>query len=176
MAQIHNTAELRERAHDHAANDRILQGTYGKAKTNGEVQFWGCAIACLATPHREPELFEWVRERITAYGSLIDGAERQLDRLEDQFGIVPELGRVIECIFESLEFHGEAIEFLPKVADAMPEGADIDANDVRNWWEVHTPDGEVNRDRAAVYGGWEPSVVGDELVAWLSSMKAEVAA
>lgn len=146
---IKDTHKLVERAEWHAEQDHIYQGTYGAGKVNGETEFKGCAIGCLATPHGDEELAEflrrYLREDLTASPSIwgegmtflgLDSIEQTYE-IEEQFGICTELLRVVEDIFEGLPTHGDAINFLPAFARALPEGADIKGADVME--RIHPP-------------------------------------
>jgi hypothetical protein len=149
--RIKNTQELVNRSRWHARHDHVKQGTYGKSKTNGVTEFQGCAIGCLATPHRKRDLKAFVKALRAKFGDKNDGSITglgyidegyvyeddlaQLKRLKSEFGIIPELARVAESIFEHLPTHSEAIEFIPAFAAALNEGANFTPAKVEKAWE-----------------------------------------
>ena len=163
--KIKNTAELRRRANAHARNDRIAQGTYGDASVNGHVEYHGCAIGCLSTPHRKAELRTYL---LSQGADILDiprpNVEAMLRRLSREFGISPALARCAEAIFETLPTHGAAIEFIPKFAASLNEGADITPAALRNVWP----------DIIDTHGGW--SYVTSDRAKWPRSERAAVAA
>lgn len=139
---IHNTETLVERAEWHAKQDHIYQGTYGCGKVNGKAEFVGCAIGCLATPHKPRELVEFLRANLgdaDASSALwgpgkkflaIDSFD-QTQEIAEQFGICRGLMRLVEDVFEGLSTHGAAINFVRDFARvcAEIEGADIKDED-----------------------------------------------
>lgn len=131
--KIHNTHELRLRARSHAKNDHILQGTYGEGKANGEVEFKGCAIGCLSTPHRKPELRRFIRKYLHAGGWLEVDDRDQRAMLAKEFGICLSLARLAEGFFEAQPYHGQAINFVRDFAEALPEAANIRPVDCRRF-------------------------------------------
>lgn len=143
--RIKNTTELRVRARSHAANDHVIQGTYGIGVLNGHAEFRGCAIGCLSTPHREADLRQYLSEFLnTKYGptNRIDGVDfygvfdedsGQRQKLEDEFGMTKHLIIAAEGFFEAQPTHGAAINFVRDFATALPEGAEI-TNDMIDAW------------------------------------------
>jgi hypothetical protein len=200
MAKIRNTKELVTRSKSHAKKDHIVQGTYGDISKNGHYEFKGCAIACLANPATQKGLKQFFKKWFDASEWSVDGenevdleSDRMIDELKKEFGIVPELARCAEAVFEGLNTHGEAIEFIPKFAAALPEGANITPKQVEKFveknWETEA---NVGPDIANIgyvdtkfisqpgYGydnGWtehiylDASEAGDRLIKWLESKK-----
>lgn len=173
--KIKNTKELRLRANAHAKYDRTKQGTYGDASVNGHAEFKGCAIGCLSTPHRKSELRGFLRN---IFGGATDGwdsleyaknsldDEDQVELLSEEFGICPALARSAESLFEGCATHGEAIEFIPAFAKALPEGAEISRSSLMTFWDEY-------EDKEFL--GWEdgysirdPKIKG-EFLDWLKS-------
>lgn len=142
MTVIKNKRELVLRAEGHARSDHIMQGTYGDISANGSVEFYGCAIGCLATPHRQKELRAFFDEKkvesvpgVSPYvPSGVFHSRNLLTKLEEEFGICPALGRCAEAIFEDMPTHGSAISFIPKFARALPEGVDITGKMLAEIW------------------------------------------
>lgn len=184
--RIKNTGELVLRAQGHARSDHIEQGTYGQLKANGFAEFRGCAIGCLATPHRKRDLKALYRALMGgnrrsrhASGAYIttmddlrqiefssDGLIRGLKR---EFGICSELARCAEAIFEAQELHGEAISFIPAFARALREGADITPRKLRKAWPTITENdfhAEVSEDLASAPFN-APGEAADRFLRWL---------
>lgn len=177
--KIKNKRELVLRAQYHARHDHVKQGTYGIGRANGQVEFQGCAIGCLAAPHRKKDLRDYVRAifdktKVPAYSHLInsDGSmydPRDSDELVAEvgreFGLTPRLLRAAEDVFEGLIEHADAIDFIPAFAKALPEGARITDRQVAafrkhyHWdagWDEATqtdrePSGEAKREQLL---GW----------------------
>lgn len=137
--RIKNTRELRLRANAHARLDHVKQRTYGQAKVNGQAEYKGCAVGCLSTPHRKPDLIAFLRSKVhgaLSFGGWVafDGSGNpQRDALARDFGICAALAVVAEGFFEAQPKHGAAIEFIRDFAHALPEGADVRPDDVRAW-------------------------------------------
>jgi hypothetical protein len=139
--QIRNADELVRRANYHARFDHIVQGTYGRAKTNGDVQFQGCWIGCLATPHRKGELKDHIEKvgldsfdlggNLKGWHYVDEDDDVLTERLYEEFGITEALARHAEIIFENLDYHGEAIEFVPGLAKVLAEIEGIEIDDER---------------------------------------------
>lgn len=135
--RIKNTRELVLRAQAHARQDHVKQGTYGKARTNGKIEFQGCAISCLATPHRKRDLRQFILNGVAEFRSGIrwrDGyqrfqGEKLVKLLGREFGITPQLAHAAETVFEGMQTHGDAINFIPEFAKALPEGVNISARE-----------------------------------------------
>ncbi len=131
--RLRNKRELVLRARGHARMDRLTQGTYGEAYVNGHVDYRGCAIGCLAVPHRGAELLRFVKERreasplahLDSPGVWFPMVDEHLRELERSFGISEAMMRRAELVFEALPFHGAAIEFVPAFTEALPEGVII---------------------------------------------------
>lgn len=151
--KIKNTKELVLRADGHAKADRIKQGTYGSATVNGHAEFEGCAIGCLATPHRKADLRSFLRgflgktdagARDPWGGVPVANEPFSLDedmlikQLGKEFGICPALARVAESCFESYDTHGGAIEFIPRFARSLNEGAEITPSLLEKIWRQVT--------------------------------------
>lgn len=171
--RIKNKRELVLRALGHARLDHIAQGTYGSASCNGEVEFKGCAIGCLATPHRKGELRSFIRrlgELICGEYELEEAGTDQIPRLKREFGICPELARVAEAFFESQPTHGAAIEFIPEFAKALPEGANITPRKVRKFWEESLGGAYVDKVHAGSWSAAEGPEAKRKLFAWLESL------
>lgn len=138
--KIKNTRELRLRARGHARADHITQGTYGNSHTNGKPEFEGCAIGCLATPHRQSDLRSFIK-RLGSFDisdevwRLNENAEPQLNRLRREFGISRQLARMAEALFEGFSLHSDAIDFIPAFASALNEGADLKPAALRREWQ-----------------------------------------
>lgn len=181
--KIKNTKELQLRADSHARNDHILQGTYGKGNVNGHIEFKGCAVGCLSTPHRKKELRDFLRKHLNrrpayAYGpeqflDITEGTQREM--LAKEFGITEDLAVLAEGIFEVQETHGAAINFVRDFAKALVEGSDIRPRDVHaymrknlNGCGLHYADimeeVEIQRDE---YEGDNASAVADTFLNWL---------
>lgn len=131
--KIKNTRELRLRADAHARLGHIAQGTYGDVSANGDVEFKGCAVGCLSTPHRKRDLLAWLKDKVKA-GEASEWADSYdycvtqsaaLKALGEEFGITKRLAIVAEAAFEHQETHGQAIEFVREFAHALPEDVDI---------------------------------------------------
>lgn len=169
--KIKNKKELVLRARGHARTDHITQGTYGHAEANGHVEYRGCAIGCLSTPHRQKDLRRFVLD-----GVDFDDDSGMVRTLAEEFGICPALARAAEAIFEGLDTHGQAIEFIPAFARALPEGVDIGSRSVADWWRKNT------RASATCYGpgdwgfGWlysrrhDAATIRDEFLDWLRGL------
>jgi len=139
--KIKNTKELVLRARGHAKLDHIAQGTYGDGTVNGDVEFKGCAIACLATPHRKKDMrawfIKWLGENYEpGYSNEVEFDDHAdlIPALEREFGITQGLARAAEALFESQSTHGAAINFIPAFAEALNEGADITPKAVQKMW------------------------------------------
>lgn len=142
--KVRNTRELVQRARGHARADHVKQGTYGRGAVNGHVVYKGCAIGCLSTPHRKPELRKFLR---AVFGGP-KGTPNSLNHVEyfgrdefamlkdlgAEFGIDPTLARCAEAIFERLPTHGEAIDFIPAFASALNEGASFTQRKLAKVW------------------------------------------
>lgn len=178
--RIKNTRELVLRADTHARHDRIVQGTYGAATVNGEVEFHGCAIGCLATPHRKRSLRSYLRAirdgeaaGRCGLGSgdtfYIDSA-RQIRDLRREFGINAALARAAEDLFENQETHGAAIEFIPAFARALNEGANITPRGVKAAMERAEKAARTTQDR---WGQWayDEAVQAEHFLAWLREQR-----
>jgi hypothetical protein len=134
MSRIKNTRELVLRAQGHARSDHIKQGYYGESNCNGQVEFKGCAIGCLATPHRVSELRSFIKRLGSFDGDeweLSETGSDQIPRLRKEFGICTQLARCAEALFEGFTNHHDAIDFIPAFAKALNEGADIKPGEVR---------------------------------------------
>lgn len=145
-----NIAEFRLRARAHARLDHVVQGTYGKASVNGDAEFKGCLIGCLSTPHRKRSLIRYLREHIGAKSGVTGffDDDAQVKSIEREFGIPRGIQRIAENIFEAFPFHGEAINFLPEFADAIPEGVVFTHPQIKafqgrvsdlSWIDAHEP-------------------------------------
>jgi hypothetical protein len=156
--KIKNKGLLVRRAEWHAKNDHVKQGTYGDSSCNGKVEFEGCAIGCLATPHTERGLrafirklgekevksdykFDpslgystWQREETGSF-VLYEEDDDQLPRIAREFGINRALARAAEGLFESFNKNGEAINFIPAFARALPEGVNVRPDAVKRAWK-----------------------------------------
>lgn len=142
--KLKNTRELVLRARAHARHDHVQQGTYGRGSVNGDVRFKGCAIGCLATPHRKSELRSFLRslfggpqlyyKDFSSQGLNSDG---MVGKLRREFGINWALARAAESFFEAQPTHGAAINFIPAFAAALNEGANITPGAVRRFWYKH---------------------------------------
>lgn len=166
--KIKNTTELVRRARWHARQDHVRQGTYGEIETNGKIDFEGCAIGCLATPHRQKDL--WAAFR--THGGMLTEVSFQLETLEDDFGICNELARCAEAIFENFPYHGEAIEFIPRFAEALNEGAEIDEAMLRDIWP-----GIVEPDEGTeAHKWWDECLAADDYtwVSWAGATEPDV--
>lgn len=147
MSKIRNKAELVRRSRGHARLDHVKQGTYGLITANGQADFQGCAIGCLATPHTQRGIrgmlakLGWSAIHHAKDGGFYEGSEDQLDRLLSEFGIEPELARCAEAIFESLPYHGGAISFIPAFAEALPEGYNLTPKRIKKLWDRATKNG-----------------------------------
>lgn len=141
--KIHNTKELRARARSHAKYDHVKQGTYGDGSTNGKTEYQGCAVGCLAVPHKKADL----RAFIIANGFFdkfeemyvmrdVSG-DTQRRRVANQFGINESLMIMGEGFFEAQPTHGGAIEFIKNFALAFNEGADFTPAMVRKYAFEH---------------------------------------
>lgn len=151
--KIKNTRELILRARHHARHDHVRQGTYGEAHTNGTVrEYQGCAVGCLATPHRKRDLLSFIKSRFRKsmfdHGTWHSPGPETLNRwIGEEFGIPKELMSWAEAEFEARLYHSEAIEFIPAFAEA-----------------VATREGER-------LDGWRVSVAesrGEDILSWLS--------
>ena len=140
--KLKNTAELRLRALAHAREDHIRQGTYGSGSVNGHANFEGCAITCLATPHRKGELREFLRGIFGDRGSTASfrafGRDEfhQMRDLRRDFGIHASLARMAEALFESQPTHGAAINIIPRFANALARRGDgrLSVTELRKAW------------------------------------------
>lgn len=138
--KIKNTKELVLRAKGHARLDHVRQAEYGTGAINGEVEFYGCAIGCLATPHRKQEaksflkrfVRHYIKGEVNEFSLNPDDLTKQLSK---EFGICEALARSAESCFESCDTHEEAIDFIPAFAAALNEGADITPAKLRAAWE-----------------------------------------
>ena len=160
---IKNKHELVLRAKAHARADRIIQGTYGRGSVNGKVEFEGCFIGCLAAPHRKRALRAWVEGFL---GNYVEDEFALPELLHEEFGIVPELSRACETIFEEMEYHGDAINFLPAFAEALPEGKRITPRQVNSAWERITGH-EIGMGPYFLSTHTEAEDARDELLTWL---------
>ena len=77
--RIHDTEKLVARARSHARADHVMQGTYGRVRSNGKAQFEGCAVGCLSTPSYEEGLGEMMDNTVTAWFATEVG-QRHLQR------------------------------------------------------------------------------------------------
>lgn len=169
MSIIKNKQKLVERAKGHAKLDHVTQGTYGRAKTNGDVEFKGCFIGCYATPHTQDELREWIERHgfrgnppspFSEFAGMlyVDASEAELvEELDRQFGICEGIARSAETVFENINKDSDAIDFLPRVAEALPEGVDVTDEMVEEWAEIGMSHDTFEED-------------GEALIAWLRSL------
>lgn len=134
--KVHDTHELHLRATAHAKEDHLKQGTYGDVTKNGKLNYVGCAIGCLSTPHRKAELIrfltkhttvnEWKLAGKTQYDVSFDlDSNDQREMLTEEFGICRALAVTAEGFFEAQPTHGAAIEFFKRFALALNEGANF---------------------------------------------------
>ncbi len=186
--RIKSKRELVLRAQGHARVDHIQQGTYGDATLNGHAEFKGCAIGCLATPHRKSELLRYLRTQRAQNGLVygyddvhgemlhvaLPSAGEMVQRLRSEFGINEGLARAAESVFEGLETHGAAIEFIPAFAKALPEGVDVTPAMVARWWNANVGTAEYDNygDRAWSFsmGYGPPEEVAERFLGWLRSL------
>lgn len=140
MGTIRNKRTLVRRTQWHADQDHVVQGTYGSGSCNGQAEFQGCAIGCMATPHTTKGL----RAFIKRVGGMSHGLgewsfheedDDQLPRITKEFGVSRALARVAETLFEAQPTHGAAINFIPKFARALPEGVKITDRQVQEAWK-----------------------------------------
>lgn len=167
MSTIKNGRELVLRAQGHARVDHIQQGTYGESSCNGYVEFKGCAIGCLATPHRQSELRGFIKSLGRFFADDGDGdqwvlsesASDQLKRLKRDFGINIALARCAEALFEAMPTHGAAINFIPAFAKAVAkcEGVNLTPGRVARGWRESVVDGYCSRASywGAITGDWD---------------------
>ena len=179
MAVIKNKRELVLRAKGHARADHVQQGTYGRASVNGYADFKGCAIGCLATPHRQPELRKFlrdlfkgpVRDRHLEDAGLDEYKQQEL--LKREFGICPALARAAESFFESQRTHGAAIEFIPAFAMSLPEGRNVTQRTVASVLrKAFRGRGYVEPDVEEALNGTPLDVSEDETRRFLDGLKA----
>lgn len=134
--KIKNVKELQLRANAHARLDHYRQGTYGSGKTNGHTEYRGCAVGCLATPHRKDDLRDFIithgKKRGDWYEVNFAGPE-QREMIEGEFGICEDLIVVAEGFFEAQPTHGGAIEFVKRFSHSLNEGSDFDGALVEAW-------------------------------------------
>lgn len=138
--KIKNVALFRRRARAHAKAGHVAQGTYGSGKVNGHAEYKGCFVSCLATPHQKRALTKYIKDKLkrskNSYREHPDspaaglfylgtGGPTHKRIITKEFGLCPELLTVIEGFFEAQRTHGAAINFVPAVAAALNEGADI---------------------------------------------------
>jgi hypothetical protein len=163
--KIKNTRELVLRAQWHARHDHVKQGTYGDVSMNGEVEYQGCAIGCLSTPHTKKGMrayFDKFSSRWYRSGGgrtvVLPESDVMVRDLGKEFGICPALARAAEECFEGAETHGAAISFIPAFAKALNEGARISDRQVERWTERH----------------WDEHIIGAEgtrkFLEWLSGL------
>lgn len=132
--RVKNIRQLQLRADWHAEKGHVLQGTYGNVDLDGKVEFFGCAVGCLSTPHTKTRLLQFLREHVTKDGGSLDHESRgQREDLTREFGLTPMLITAVEGLFEGQPTHGAAIEFVPKFAHALHEGAEITDEDIEQW-------------------------------------------
>ena len=124
--KLKNIAELKRRAKWHAANDHVKQGTYGDVTKNGDFEFHGCAVGCLAMPHTKRGMRRFLSGRwdedLRMFALYPD---EMYQALTEEFGITNALAREADDLFEEQPTHGAAIEFVKNFANALNEGADI---------------------------------------------------
>lgn len=182
--KIKNTRELVLRAQAHARADHIKQGTYGNGFVNGHEEYVGCAIGCLSTPHRKRDLRSFLKQWITTdRDGVLDFRRRPQDmvqQLADEFGICPELSRVAESVFENLEHHGAAINFIPDFAQALVEGSSVTPAALRQWantmparnvWAKRPIIIHAQASNVGVFQGESTGEVRDSLLEWLRGRK-----
>lgn len=183
--KIKNTRELVLRAQAHARADHILQSTYGEGSVNGDEEYQGCAIGCLSTPHRRTELRAFLRQYLGEWRAWSGKKDITLTsyqmtaRLGEEFGICPELARAAEDVFERLDTHGAAIEWIPAFAKALVEGSSVTPAMMRAWAKrIEGPIGitinEVTCDAVSFAEGDlkdRAELVGLNLLDWLSGLK-----
>lgn len=132
---LRNIRELVLRARSHAEQDHVVQGTYGSCRSDGRsVEYKGCAVGCLSTPHRARELADFLEKWLkpgTTYLDISDRQQREL--LGEEFGITPVLAVAAEGLFEAQFTHGAAINFVKDFAEALVEGADVTDGAVLGW-------------------------------------------
>jgi hypothetical protein len=165
--RIKNVKLLRARARWHAKEGHVKQGTYGGGRVNGEVEFHGCFVGCLATPHSKRALKSFLQENLSGLvwasgeSHLLERTVREQHRtLTATFGLTPPLIALIEAFFEAQPTHAEAIDFVPKVAAALNEGADISPKDVRLWWRERHPSSIYAPHRAGSYTNLQRDIRG----------------
>lgn len=146
--KIKNVALFRRRARAHAKAGHVTQGTYGSGKVNGHAEYKGCFVSCLATPHQKGALTKYIKDKLKAaknpyqedphtplgglfYLNTNGPAHKRI--ITKEFGLCPELLTVIEGFFEAQRTHGAAINFVPAVAAALNEGADIKPSAVQRF-------------------------------------------
>jgi hypothetical protein len=129
-----NIALFRRRANAHALAGHIAQGTYGEGRSNGITEYKGCFVGCLTTPHTKRSLRSFVKAKLKKYQNadssqvfmgLNEGGSLLHQQLSSEFGLCKPLIVLIEAFFEAQRTHKQAINFIPDVAAALNEGADI---------------------------------------------------
>lgn len=174
MSKIKNGRELVLRAQSHARHDHIKQGTYGDGSVNGHVEFKGCAVGCLSTPHRKRDLRNFLRSFTGGVpGNVsLDDRNAQVEGLRREFGITEALADLLEAIFEGIETHGAAIEFIPAAAKAIAacEGKNITDRQVAKFRKANDL-GEVWSIGGLYDSDYDPSPA-KLLIAWLEKRAA----
>lgn len=168
---IKNVKLLRQRARWHAKEGHVKQGTYGGGKVNGKVEFHGCFVGCLSTPHRKSELAAFLQKNLSGLRMVAGGqhlrastVRAQHHALTETFGLTSPLIALIEAFFEAQPTRAEAIDFVPKVAAALNEGADIAPKDVRLWWRKRHPNSPYSPRRAGSCGALQRDIAGVPLL------------
>jgi hypothetical protein len=140
---IKNTETLRKRADFHHEQDQIIQGDYGEAKTNGDIEYKGCAIGCLSTPNptEQPAFADFLKEHrpegaLPGKWAVVNlDSEQMREILGEEFGICYNLTHLAENIFESIMGEQEAADFVKEFAYALRDGIVIDNDRVNDFQE-----------------------------------------
>lgn len=131
--QLRNIHELQLRANWHAKQGHVMQGTYGDVSLNGHLDFRGCAVGCLSTPHRMSRLKTFLQKFMDSGGGLKHEGQGQRESLEKEFGLNYVMIACVEGLFEGQPTHGAAISFVRDFAHALREGAEITTQDIYTW-------------------------------------------
>lgn len=113
-----------ERMHEHRAQDKIVQGTWGHFLGKTVRNFRGCAIGCLIK---------------SGVGILTDNTsfEGYFIEVEKHFNIHRDVARAIERMFEATGTFEEAATFAVESVEAIAVGANLNEvvaqNDHYNW-------------------------------------------
>lgn len=108
-------AEVVDKMHEHRAQDRFIQGSYGKFDQGSLENFRGCAIGCLVTTKVGTTLPERYERGWPGYHTLV----------EVEFNIPATVAMRIDYLFESTYTFQGAAQFAVESIESIAVGANL---------------------------------------------------